>query len=298
MKCVFAAALFASLVHPVWADSPILAKNEWTTVTKADFDAEITRIPKDQQFGVLASAERVSKLVENVLVNKTLAAQARAMKIDQDPVVRAEMENQLEKVLARNRMERLEIDTKVPDLSKRAEEVYKADPKKYAERPVYDTSHILVDTKCRTRDAAFARAREALAEVRAGKPFAEIARKFSDDPSVQRNNGNLGPLTVDGLAGEYVEVMTSLKPGEVGGPVATPYGVHIIKLESLKPGRQYRFEEVRESILTDLRADYSRSQRQAHIDRIKGDPKLEMNIPAIEALKTNINAPAGKKQPG
>jgi peptidyl-prolyl cis-trans isomerase C len=297
MRRLITVAIFALPVFPASADSPILAKNEWTTVTRADFDAEMTRIPKDQQFGVLASPERVWKLVENLLVNKTMAAQARAMKIDEDPIVKLEIENQSEKVLAKHRMERLEADIMVPDLSKRAEEVYKADPKKYSERPVYDTSHILIDAKCRTRDAAFARAREALAEVKAGKPFAEVAKKYSDDPSVQRNDGNLGPLTVDGLAGEYVEVMTSLKPGEVGGPVATPYGVHLIKLESLKPGRQYRFDEVRETILMDLRAEYFRNQRQAHIDRIRSDPKLEMNIPAIEALKTNINAPAGKKQP-
>lgn len=298
MKPLLALTFFASLAFQVWADNPVLAKNEWTTVTRADFEAELTRIPKEQQFGVLASAERVSKLVDIVLVNKTLAAQARAMKIDQDPLVKLEIENQVERVLARNRLERLEADIKIPDLSKRAEEIYKTDPKKYSERPVYDTSHILIDTKCRTRDAAFARAREALAEVKAGKPFAEIARKYSDDPSVRSNGGNLGPLTVDGLAGEYVEVMTSLKPGEVGGPVATPYGVHVIKLESMKPGRQYRFEEVRESILMELRAEFERNSRQEHIDRIKGDPKLEMNVPAIEALKTNINAPAAKKQPG
>ena len=145
---------FFLLAAPAWAQDTVLAKNAWTTVTKADFDAEIERIPENQRFTFLSSAERVAQTVKNILVNKTLAAQARAEKIDQEPAVQAEIAATAGKVLARHRLERAEAALKVPDFTKRAEELYRASPGKYAEKDVVHTMQILVDTKCRTADAA------------------------------------------------------------------------------------------------------------------------------------------------
>ncbi|MDH4282118.1 MAG: peptidylprolyl isomerase, partial [Myxococcales bacterium] len=181
MKSLIVAALSFSLAAPSWAQDVVLARNDWTTVTKADFDTEISRIPRDQQFGFLASAERVGKTVEAILINKTLAAQARADKLHEDPDIKAELASAADKVLARNRIERVEAATKEPDFTKRAEELYRANLKKYAEKDVYHTMHVLVDAKCRTPDAAKARALEARAEIESGKAFAEVAKKYSDD---------------------------------------------------------------------------------------------------------------------
>ena len=289
--------LLLTATVPAWSQDVILARNAFTNVTKADFEAEVARIPEDQRFTFLASAERVAQTVKNILVNKTLAAQARAEKIDQEPDVQAEIAATAGKVLARHRLERFEAALKVPDFTKRAEELYKAFPGKYAEKDVVHTMQILVDTRCRTGDAAKARATEARAEVLAGKPFAEVAKKFSDDPSASRNGGDVGPLMVDQLTPAFAEAVRTMKPGELSEPVLTNFGYHVIRLESVKKGRRYEFSEVRSSLMAELKEDWLKQQRKAFVDRITEDPGLKLELDAIQALKTDINVPAPQPQP-
>lgn len=297
MKKLAYAFLCAALSAPAWSQDAVLARNEWTTVTRADFDFAISQVPKAQQHEFLASAERISRVVEGILVNKTLAAQARAAKIDQDPAIRAEIHAATEKALARYRLERAEAELKLPDFSKRAEELYKANPRKYAERPVYHTKHVLVDTKCRTPEAARARALEARAEIAAGKPIEEVARRYSDDQSVAQNGGDLGPLTFENLTPAFRETVQAMKAGDLSQPVQSNFGYHVIKLESYREGRQYAFAEVRESLAAEVRDEWLKQQRKAMVERITADPKLHVDTQALRALKTNLDQPPPAVQP-
>ena len=299
MKAIplLALCLALALALPSRAQDTVLAKNDWTTVTKADFDAEIARIPKDQQFTFLASAERVAKTVETILISKTLAAQARAARLHEVAAVQAEVAASVDKVLARNMLEKAEADLKVPDFTKRAEELFKANRRKYMEKDIVHTMHILVDTRCRTPDAAKARALEARAELTEGKPFAEVAKKYSDDPSVAKNGGDIGPTTLDGLSPAFAEAVQAMKPGDLSQPVLTNFGYHVIKYESVKKGRAYEFAEVRESIIAEVREEWLKQQRKEFLQRITADPKLKLELDAIQALKTDINVPAPQPSP-
>lgn len=299
MKSIAISIFCICLALPAGAQDVILARNQWTTVTKADFEQEIARIPKDQQFQYLASAERVARTVEGILVTKTLAAQARQAGIHEEAAVKAEIASATEKILARHRTERAEAAMTVPDLAKRAEELYKSDLRKYSEKDIVHAMHILIDARCRSADAAKARALEARAEIAAGKPFAEVARKYSDDPSAAKNGGDLGPILLDNLSPPFVEAALALKPGELSEPVLTNFGYHVIRLESVKKGRQYSFGEVRESIIAEAREDWMKQQRKVFVEKITADPQLKLELDAIQALKTNLDAPAPQpKRPG
>lgn len=297
MRALPAIALLLAFCVHAHAQDTVLARNEWTTVTKADFETELARIPKDQQFTFLASAERIARTVESILVNKTLAAQARAAKLDESPAVKAEVAASVDKVLARSAIEKWEAELKAPDFSKRAEELFKSDRKKYSEKDIVHTMHILVDTRCRAPEAAKSRALEARAELVEGKPFAEVARKYSDDPSVAKNGGDLGTFTYDALSPAFAEAVQAMKPGEMSQPVLTNFGYHIINLLSLRKGRAYEFAEVRDAIVAEVKEDWLKQQRKEFIQRITADPKLKLELDAIQALKTDINVPAPQPQP-
>jgi parvulin-like peptidyl-prolyl isomerase len=299
MKTIAAIALSLTVLLPTWAQETVLARNDWTTVTRADFETELARVPKDQQYEFLSSAERIARTVELILVNKTLAAQARAEGMHESPAIKAEIASAADKVLARHRSEQLESQLKYPDFAKRAEELYKSDPRKYSEKDVVHTKHILVEAKCRAPEAAKARALEARAEIESGKSFAEVAKKYSDDPAVAKNGGDLGPMLAESLSPAFAEATQALKAGQMSQPVLTNFGYHIIKLESIKKGRQYAFSEVRDSIVSEVKADWLKQQRKAIVDTITADPKLKLEMDSIQALKTNINVPAPQpRRPG
>ncbi len=82
-------------------------------------------------------------------------------------------------------------------------------------------SHILV--------SKFDEADHILKELKAGKEFEELAKKFSSCPS-WKNGGDLGFFSRGQMVKEFEEAAFQLEPGQTSGPVRTHFGIHIIKM--------------------------------------------------------------------
>jgi peptidyl-prolyl cis-trans isomerase SurA len=84
----------------------------------------------------------------------------------------------------------------------------------------------------RTREQAEERARRIAFMLRTGRGELEVlARRYSDDPSAKRNGGYLGIFRRDEMMDALQELVSSLDVGEIGGPVITPYGWHVVRRE-------------------------------------------------------------------
>ena len=73
------------------------------------------------------------------------------------------------------------------------------------------------------------RAEQALAKLRAGETFAQVAAGYSDAQDALKG-GELGWRTADRLPPLFAEALQKMKPGEVSGVLRSPSGFHIIKL--------------------------------------------------------------------
>ena len=70
---------------------------------------------------------------------------------------------------------------------------------------------------------------EAFMELRSGKNFDEVALKYSADPTVKENKGNLGYITVFSLPYQFENIVYSLSPGKFSSPYRSNSGYHIFK---------------------------------------------------------------------
>jgi len=70
---------------------------------------------------------------------------------------------------------------------------------------------------------------EAYMELQSGKSFDDVALKFSADPSVTKNKGNLGYITVFSLPYQFENVIYDLAPGKFSAPYKSKSGYHIFK---------------------------------------------------------------------
>jgi peptidyl-prolyl cis-trans isomerase SurA len=70
---------------------------------------------------------------------------------------------------------------------------------------------------------------EAYMELSSGKNFDDVALKFSADPSVNVNKGNIGFVTVFSLPYQFENIIYGLSPGKFSDPYRSKSGYHIFK---------------------------------------------------------------------
>ena len=99
-------------------------------------------------------------------------------------------------------------------------------------QPVEQTHarHILIKTSELVSESEAKRRLVGLKErITHGTEFAELARLHSNDLSAAKG-GDLGWLSPGDTVPEFERAMNSLKPGEVGEPVKSPFGWHLIQV--------------------------------------------------------------------
>lgn len=95
----------------------------------------------------------------------------------------------------------------------------------------YTISHIFVNPKASEKVKQKARdfAQSLIDSIKSGKDFAELAKKYSEDPGTASQGGDLGFSKRGRLVPEFEASAFALEPGQVSGVVETVFGFHIIQ---------------------------------------------------------------------
>ena len=138
---------------------------------------------------------------------------------------------------------------------------------KYYEKEVYGevkASHILItpsvsedastDEKKTAEEEALKEAKKIIKELKNGKKFADLAKKYSKDEASASNGGDLGYFDLNEMVDEFSNAVKELKVDEyTKEPVKSSFGYHII----LKTGEKEKpkLKDVKEKILETLREE-------------------------------------------
>lgn len=82
---------------------------------------------------------------------------------------------------------------------------------------------------------AFAKANEVYAKAIADSVFSNVAVKYSDDPSVVKNGGDLGYFSAFRMVYPFETAAYNTPVGEIAKPIRTSFGYHIIKVVDKRP---------------------------------------------------------------
>ena len=298
IKQFAALAVMVCCTAPALSVEHVLIESEKVRITSLDFEADLMRIPSEHRAEVLASKARIAKLLENLLINKTLAAQARSAGIDREPVMGKQIEMAADKLLAQEQINRITKEVKIPNFDARARELYQVDIEKYTMPTKVRASHILVDTKNRTPEDALQRIKQVREQAVGGRKFEELALEYSDDPSAKGNKGDLGFFEEGKMVKPFSDVAFAMSsPGDISEPVKTIFGYHIIQYHEKKPKLVRLFEEVNEKIKQTEREKYLNEYRKTLVGGILTDPSLKLNEEAVNRFWTNIDAKSGDVKP-
>ena len=104
-----------------------------------------------------------------------------------------------------------------------------------------NVSHILVkvDPNSSPSDTlvAFNKAKMIQNEANNNNDFGQLARKYSDDPSVDKNDGELGYFTALYMLYPFENAAYNTNVGSVSNPVRTRYGYHVLKVNDRRESR-------------------------------------------------------------
>ena len=114
-------------------------------------------------------------------------------------------------------------------------------------------AHILIPVSAQTSEAdkkaAQAKAEKILQEAKASpEKFAELAKKYSQDPGSAANGGDLGLFGRGAMVKPFEEAVFALKTGEISPVVQSDFGFHIIKLLAISPAKIQPLSEVKNAL--------------------------------------------------
>jgi peptidyl-prolyl cis-trans isomerase D len=160
---------------------------------------------------------------------------------------------------------------------------YEQNQRQFGTAESRQASHILISVDKAGGEGAKAKAR-ALAEQISNElkkdpsKFAELAKKYSEDPGSAAKGGDLGSFTRGSMVKAFDDAVFSMKPGEISGPVESEYGYHIIRLTGITPGKMRTFDEARPEIEREL--------KKQRVSRVYAEMAEKLNTVAFEQSDT------------
>lgn len=112
-----------------------------------------------------------------------------------------------------------------------------------------------------------------LAQAKNGEDFAELARKYSEDPGSAPSGGDLNWFMRGQMVPEFDQVVFSLREGEIGELVETQFGFHIIKVT--EAGKPLPLAEIRDDLERMLKSQKAQTAVGAHLQTLKAKAKIE-----------------------
>ncbi|MGE5469976.1 MAG: SurA N-terminal domain-containing protein [Bacteroidota bacterium] len=115
-------------------------------------------------------------------------------------------------------------------------------------------SHILIASEKIGKDKARAKAEDVLKEVRKNPgAFADLAKKYSDDPGSAAKGGDLGFFGRGMMVKSFEDVAFKQKEGEISDVVESDFGFHIIKVTGIHVGKEKPLADVKGEIEAELK---------------------------------------------
>lgn len=244
-----------------------------SAISVADVLADLRRAQPEDRQGFLSKPDMLQRIASNLLVRRVLAVEGARDGLDSDPVVAAMLAIARDRILSDVRLARFDAQNTPGEsaLDAYAHNLYQVNQARFEKPAQTRARHILLGNK---NPESLQKAKELLAQLRAGASFEELAKINSSDPGSAARGGDLGFFESGKMVPAFEEALNKLsKPGDLSEPVESQFGYHIIRLEerqekAVKPYSEVRgqlLDESRKAMLSESRVQLVRSLSQGFV---------------------------------
>jgi len=181
-----------------------------------------------------------------------------------------------------NEMLKAELEPKVKVSDAETKTFYDQNKARFRQEDSVHASHILIRVEeqadVATRAKGKAQADDLLKQLKKGAAFADLAKKYSQDPGSAPNGGDLGFFNRGQMVPAFDQAAFALQPGQTSAVVVTPFGYHIIRVAEAKPGRDLGYDEVKAQIADHLKQQIRDQKSQEFVDQLKAKGNVQIFI--------------------
>jgi peptidyl-prolyl cis-trans isomerase C len=262
----------------------------------------ITRHGFEQEWQRRADLRGKEELLQEMIRFESLLAKARAAGVDRDPEVVAAFHRMVvgrfqEQELARRGMDSISISEAEVRFAYSNQMEKFTTPAQVRLRVIYCKTSPKADPG--KRDELRQRARHLWKQGGDADDdgFRQLALQHSDDQATRYAGGDSGwidPTDGDSRWNSAVrKAAASLsRPGEVAPLIETHDGFHIVRLIGTRPANVRPFEQVRDGLEHQLRAEKARQLRDDFFKEMQAGLAIEINREALDAVPQPTRSPA------
>ncbi len=242
----------------------VVAEVNGRKITLAALEAYLHGLPPEVGFQALKDARR---FLEEFVQTELLFQEAIRRKVDILPEVQLRIRISRRQILIGALVDRLTKRSK-PVSDEELRRFFRKNRSRFQRKETVRLSHIVLKTE--------QAASEALAELRGGAPFEEVAGRRSIFESSRQTGGRLGLVRRGELDRNLEKAAFSLPIGQFSRPIKTPVGWQIIRVTERAAASKVRFEDVRD----DVEKMVARMRRQEEyrllLERLRRGSKITL----------------------
>jgi len=173
--------------------------------------------------------------------------------------------------------------------------LYKAMPDKFQVPERVRVRHILLRSDANNDKEVKAKIDDIEKQLKAGGDFAELAKKFSQDPGSASKGGDLDWVVKGQTVKEFEAAAFSLPVNQISQPIKTTYGYHILQVTEKQPAHMVPFDEAKSALVNQIRArrlnDLLQQAQDKTVAALRKDP-AHPDKAAAESGAQVFNVPA------
>lgn len=249
---------------PSTGTGDVLAKVGNKEITRDMIDHVISTIPEENRVPFL-TPDGKKKILDEVVNFELFAQAARGDSMDKEPAIKTRLEYEQTQYLAREYFRRLQ--SKIPPIPEdELKAYYNSHLPEFTPPEELQARHILVKTE--------AQANKLIEQLKSGGDFVELAKKNSIDPAATKG-GKLELM--DGkdwlprgsFEKSFEHVLFKIPKGQIGGPVKTQFGWHILKVEDKRQPATPAYVQVRGMIKSRIENERNTKLHNQVTDQLK-----------------------------
>lgn len=178
-----------------------------------------------------------------------------------------------------------------------AKDYYTKHPSDFEQPELAHARHILLMTidpstrqplSTNTIAAKRRQAEDLLKQIRGGADFAELAKKFSEDPGSKANGGELPEFPRGQMVPEFESAAFALGTNQVSDIVTSQFGFHIIKLLDKTPAKKIDFATAETDIKEGLARLKIAKLAPDFVKKMRADEQVEILDANLKAMDQKV----------